>query len=216
MGFKKGWAAFKKFKGTKGAFNTKRAPKTVKVKTRVTPKAATPAKKGTAIMADTKKVTALKSRLAGALKRAKGAMKDGPGEGLLMVGEGLGAGVASAYLFGALPVPASLPKPGMIKSGAQTALGVGLMFVKNKHARYAGAGMAIIGGLSLIREFLPVPTFAGEVDAALYGEAFDGEEFAGDDGSVLLGYDADGNAVMGDPMMGDPMMGNANTFVSPY
>lgn len=221
LGFKKGWAAFKKFRGSKGAFNTKKAPKTVKVKTRSKPKAQViVAKKGPAKMADTKKVSALKSRLSGALKRAKGAIKDGPGEGLLMVGEGVASGIASAYIIGAIPVPAGLPKPGLIKSLIQTGAGIGLMFVKNKHARYAGAGMAIVGLISTSREFLPVPTFAGEVDAALFGESFDGDEFMGEDGQVLLGYDTDGNAIMGDPMMGDPMMGDplmgSNTFASPY
>jgi len=195
MGFKKGWAAFKKFKGSKGAFNTKKI--TVKKKVSTTKKPIVhSAKKGASPMAESKKMVALKSRLSGALKKARVGVHS-PGEAALAIGEGLGGAIATSYAIGAIPT-GSLPRPGAIKSIAQIVLGGFLATRKNKHLKYVGFGTAIIGGVSLAREFLPVPTFAGEVDSALYGEEFMGDEFIGD---------PMGEEFMGDNFMGDPMMG---------
>lgn len=207
MGFKKGWAAFKKFKGSKGAFNTKRVKVSVKTKKNSTTKKPIvhSAKKGASPMAESKKMLALKSRLSSALKKARVGVHS-PGEATLAIGEGLGGAIVTSYAIGAIPT-GSLPRPGAIKSVAQILLGGFLATRKNKHLKYLGFGTAIIGGVSLAREFLPVPTFAGEVDSALYGEEFMGDEFMGD---PLMGE----GEYMGDPMMGDPMMGEET--VSPY
>jgi len=213
LGFKKGWAAFKKFKGTKGQFNTlrlksKKSPRpVVTVHKRGAPQMA----KAIAI-AKSSKVAALKSRLSSALKRAKGAVKaSDPKEAAFAIGEGFVGGVATSYLFGSIPT-GSIPKPALVKSVAQTLTGAILAIQKNKHLRYVGYGTAIVGLVSVARELLPIPTFAGEVDTALFGDDFNGEE-------ELLGYDENGmpvfgtsaqmsDPIMGDPIMGDPIMGD--------
>lgn len=220
LGFKKGWAAFKKFKGTKGQFNTlrlksKKSPRpVVTVHKRGAPQMA----KAIAV-AKSSKVAALKSRLASALKRARGAVKaSDPMEAAVAIGEGFAGGLATSYLFGSIPT-GSLPKPGLIKSGAQTLTGAVMAFQKNKHIRYVGYGTAIVGLISVARELFPIPTFAGEVDTALFGDDFNGDE-------ELLGYDENGmpvfgtsaemaDPIMGDPIMGDPIMGGEVT-ASPF
>ncbi len=203
MGFKKGWAAFRKFKGSKGQFNTKKS--SVKIKTKSGTKTTTATVRKVGDMSANKKtqVAALKSRLAGALGRARGAVKmDNPVDALVAVGEGLGAGVASAYALGSIPTPAFIPKPGLVKSGLQLGLGLFLATRKNKHAKYAGFGMAVIGGMSMIREVLPVPTFAGEVDTAMFGEEYAGE---GMGEGELLGWDEMGDPVYAGDPLGDPL-----------
>jgi len=181
MGFAKGWAAFKRFKGTSGK---KPRKATVKVATKKKPTTTkkpivySTAKKG-ASMADSKKTSALKARLSNALKKGRAGIHS-PGEAAIAIGEGLGGGIATSYLVGALPT-GKMPRPGAIKSVLQLGLGVFLATRKNKHLKYVGFGTAIVGGMSLARELLPVPTFAGEVDSALYGEEFMGEgEYMGE------------------------------------
>jgi len=215
LGFKKGWAAFRKFKGSKGAFNTLKLK--AKKKTGSGSRVVTVHKKGVPAMgkavATSSKTAALKARLASALRRARGSVKvTDPMEAGIAILEGFGGGVATSFALGAIPT-GSLPKPGLIKSGAQAIIGGVMAFQKNKHVRYIGYGTAVVGLISVARELFPIPTFAGEVDTAMFGEDFSGEE-------EFLGYDENGVAVygdplqgegeyMGDPLMGDPLMGEA-------
>jgi len=203
LGFKKGWAAFKRFRGSKGAFNTKRLPTKKKTGTTVTvhKKGAPPMAKKTG-----SKVAALRAKASRALSKARGAgVKHG--DTLLAIGLGGAAGIATSFAVGAIPLPASLPKPAAIKSGLQAALGVGMAFQKNKYVKYAGYGAAVLGIVGLARDLFNVPSFAGEVDEALYGELLEGdEEFMGADGQWM------GDPMAGDPMAGDPMMGSYSPF----
>lgn len=202
LGFKKGWAAFKKFKGSKGVF-VRRSKVKIKAKGGTKTVTATVRKVGEMSSGKKTEVAALKSRLSSALGRARGAVKmDNPMDAAIAIGEGLGAGVASAYALGAIPTPSFIPKPGLVKSGLQLAIGVFLATRKNKHAKYAGFGMSIVGGMSMIREVLPVPTFAGEVDTAMFGEEYAGDPMGEGE---LLGWDEMGDPVYAGDPLGDPL-----------
>lgn len=200
MGFKKGWASFKKSRKQKKAHNRivaaqkprKHHPKGI----RLLAPPATSHRKGSSVKISKVKIAALRERASKALSKARnsGTFKN-HGEAIQAIGLGAAGAIASSYAIGMIPVPASLPKPGAIKSGVQAAAGVFLAMQKNKQMKYAGYGMAVLGVVGVARELFNVPTFAGEVDAGMYGELLQGdEEFMGD------------NEFMGDPMAGAPVM----------
>jgi len=207
MGFGPGWAAHKRSPGYRAKFGGKKKRKTSprpkakkaapirhkKKKAAPLPVVHVHPKKGSGSMKVSKaKMVALMARMKGHAARIRAAKSTDMADVGLALGEGLAAGVASSYGFGMLPIPASLPKPGAIKSGAQCAAGVAMAVMsKNKHIRYAGMGMAFMGGLGVLREIIPIPTMAGEVDASMFGEP--------------LGYDGNGGqaAFMGEPLGGD-------------
>lgn len=199
MGFKKGWASFKKSRKQKKAHKRivksiarTRAPKGIRL---LAPP--TPTRKGSSVKISKVKIAALRERASKALSKARnsGTFKN-HGEAIQAIGLGAAGAVASSYAIGMIPVPASLPKPGAIKSALQAGAGVFLAMQKNKQLKYAGYGMAVLGVVGVARELFNVPTFAGEVDAGMYGELLQGDEdFMGDDGEF-----------MGDPMAGAPVM----------
>lgn len=206
LGFKKGWAAFKKFRGSKGAFNTLRLPSKKKKTSAVTvhkrgaPQMARHSKKGS-------RVAALRSKASRALSKARnsGVFKN-HADAAIAIGLGAAAGIGTSFAVGAIPLPASLPKPAAIKSALQAGLGVVLAMQKNKYLKYAGYGAAVLGVVGIARDLFNVPSFAGEVDEALYGELLEGdEEFMGSDGQW-----------MGDPMAGDPLAGESMGSYSPF
>ncbi len=191
MGFKKGWAAFKRARGGGKKRATASKPKSkpsAPARRKKTRRAASvPAvyhSKGGSSMSRLVKIS--KGRLQefkDKLKRASAKVRASKDLDLMEVGTAAGeaimGGVASSYLIGLIPVPASMPKPGLIKSGLQTALGIGgAVAFKNKHIRYACLGAAVIGGVGVMREFLPIPTFAGEVDESMYGESGPDSDYA--------------------------------------
>lgn len=202
MGFKKGWAAFRKSRKKGKAHNYARsqerarrtAPKGIVVATYHPPK-----KKGSGMKISKQKLSALKARASSALAKARnsGTFKN-HGDAIQAIGLGAAGAVASSYAIGMIPVPASLPKPGAIKSAVQAGAGVFLAMQKNKQLKYAGYGMAVLGVVGVARELFNVPTFAGEVDLGMYGELLQGdEEFMGDED------------FMGQPLAGAPLMGES-------
>lgn len=200
MGFAKGWKAYRQTK----------SPRKAKKRTaaRATPKRKAPARKRASSTAVTvhkrssgmskltkNRIAAMKTSVSKALAKVRAAKATDGGEMAIAVGEGIAAGVASSYAIGMLPVPASLPKPAMIKSAIQVAAGFGLaLAIKNKHAKYAGFGMAIIGGIGLARELFPIPTFAGEVDEGMYGADWTPDGYMGNEDTPWM------NEPMGEPM----------------
>jgi len=208
MGFSRGWAAYKRTPGYKakhgGAKPRKSRPKKKSAprppmrhkakKSAPVPVVHSHTKKGSSSMKVSKsKMAALLARVKGHAAKIRAAKSTDVMDVSLALGEGLAAGVASSYGFGMLPIPASLPKPGAIKSAAQCASGVALAVMsKNKHIRYAGMGMAFMGGLGVIREIIPVPTLAGEVDASMFGEPL-----GYDPNPELMGWNGNG---MGEPL----------------
>lgn len=199
MGFKKGWAAFKQSRKKKSAhkrirkeYKKVKAPKGLRL---LPPPVAK--RKGSGSMKISKqKLSALKARASSAISRARNSSTfKNHGEAIQAIGLGAAGAVASSYAIGMIPVPAALPKPGAIKSAVQAGAGVFLAMQKNKHLKYAGYGMAVLGVVGIARELLNVPTFAGEVDEGMYGELLEGdEEYMGE-----LAYAGD-PAFMGDPM----------------
>lgn len=216
MGFGPGWRAYKRSPayrakhGKSGGSRPKAKKKAHKAPARPAhhPKkkkhASVPAvvhhhpKKGSSSMKVSKsKMAALMARVKGHAARLRKAKSMDLAEVGLALGEGLAGGVASSYAFGMIPVPASLPKPAAIKSAAQMASGIGLaVMMKNKHIRYAGMGMAMVGGMGLLREIFPIPTMAGEVDASMFGEP----------DPSLMGWNGGG---MGEPL-GEPLGGESS------
>lgn len=210
MGFKKGWAAFKRARGGKKratASAPKRKPSApVRHKKRkAAPVPALQHHKGGSRMGSSVKISKgrlqeFKDKLKKASARVRAAKDTDLGDAAMACGVGIIGGVASSYAIGFIPVPASMPKPGLIKSGLQTALGIGgAVTFKNKHVRYACMGAAVLGGVGLLREFLPIPTFAGEVDESMYGESGPDSDYA------FLG--------MGEPL-GEPL--GADAPFNPY
>ncbi len=184
MGFKKGWAAFKRTRAAKKIHKQiKRnpAPKGIRVLPPTFHK-----KKGSAMKISKNKLHALKERASKALSKARnsGTFRN-HGEAMQAIGLGAVGAVASSYGIGMIPIPASLPKPGAIKSGVQAAAGVFLAMQKNKHLKYAGYGMAVLGVVGIARELFNVPSFAGEVDAGMYGELIAGDETYMGEGELL-------------------------------
>ncbi len=190
MGFKKGWAAYKRARGGKKratASKPKRKTSAPSKRKKTKRAASVPAvhhSKGGSSMSRSVKIS--KGRLQefkDKLKRASAKVRASKDLDLMEVGiaagEAIIGGVGSSYLIGLIPVPSSMPKPGLIKSGLQTALGIGgAVAFRNKHIRYACLGAAVIGGVGVIREFIPVPTFAGEVDESMYGESGPDSDYA--------------------------------------
>ena len=85
------------------------------------------------------------------------------------VGIGAAGGIAAA--FGANYLPSTMDK--RLKAGIVTALGLALGISpfarKNKMIKAAGTGIAIVGGLSLVRAFVPsIPVLSGEANLSLY------------------------------------------------
>lgn len=211
MGFSRGWAAYKRTPAYKAKHAAQRPRKNKSAPKKKRParpvhhaKKKRPAhhpvvvhtsRKGSSSMKVSKsKMAALLSRVKGHAAKLRAAKSTDITEVGLALGEGLAAGVTSSYLFGAIPVPASLPKPAAIKSAAQMAAGVAAaVMVKNKHVRYAGMGIAMVGGIGLLREIFPIPTMAGEVDASMFGEPL------GYDSPDLMGW----SGGMGEPLGGD-------------
>lgn len=195
LGFKKGWAAFKKFKGSKGSFNTLRLKKKPQTRT------VTVHKKEGRTMAKSKspsKVAALRAKASRAISKARNSnVFKNHGDAALAIGLGAGGGIATSFAVGAIPLPASIPKPASVKSALQAAIGVVLAMQKNKYLKYAGYGSAVLGVVGIARDLFNVPSFAGEVDEAMYGELLEGdEEFMGSDGQWMGG-------AMGEPLAGD-------------
>jgi len=193
MGFSKGWKAFrathKKTKAAHAAASTKKAEPVAK-------------KRSGGMKISKERLESMKSSVSKALAKVRAAKATDGGEMALAVVEGIGGGVASSYTIGMIPVPASLPKPAMIKSGVQLAAGFALaLAIKNKHAKYAGYGMAIMGGLGLARELFPIPTFAGEVDESMYGADWTPEGM-----NEPLGYDEQIFTGMGEPLGQEPVV----------
>jgi len=213
MGFKKGWAAYKRARGGKKTATASRpkAKASVPAKRKKQKRAASvPAvhhSKGGSSMSRSVKIS--KSRLQefkDKLKRAHSKVRAAKDLDLMEVGlatgEAIAVGVASSFSIGLIPVPHSMPKPGLVKSGLQTVLGIGgAVAFKNKHIRYACLGAAVLGGVGVMREFLPIPSFAGEVDEAMYGAMGPNDDYA-----------------FSLPGMGEPLgeqLGEAGTF-NPY
>jgi len=190
MGFSKGWKAFRAVhKKTKAAHAaaTKKAEPVVK-------------KRSGGMKISKERLEGMKASVSKALAKVRAAKATDGGEMALAVAEGIGAGVASSYAIGMIPVPAALPKPAMAKSALQVAAGFGLaLAVKNKHAKYAGYGMAIMGGIGLARELFPIPTFAGEVDESMYGADWTPEGL-----NEPLGFEEAMSTGMGEPLGAEP------------
>lgn len=115
----------------------------------------------------------MKDKASKALKRARetGQVKNA-GEAAAVIGVGLAAGVVSSLGLGAIPMPAAVGDKGaLLKDAVQAGGGVFLMLQKNKWMKYAGAGIALLGGADFLRRVLPVavPTMAGEADDLMYG-----------------------------------------------
>lgn len=199
LGFKKGWAAFKKVHN-KTKKKHRQAVAKLHKSTSKNP-AVTVHKKGSGMKISKEKLEALHGRIKSAVNRAKAAKNTDAGEMAIAVGTGLLAGVASSYGIGMIPVPAKLPKPAAIKSGIQTAAGFALaLMVKNKHARAAGYGMALIGGMGLLREILPLPTFAGEVDEGMYGADWSPDGYLGNENDQTEWQGNEMNEPLGEPL----------------
>ncbi len=204
MGFAKGWAAFRKVhRKTKAAH--KKATTKAPARHKAAPAVTVHKRKGSGMKISKERLEAMKGSVSKALAKVRAAKATDGGEMALAVAEGIGAGVASSYAIGMIPVPAALPKPAMIKSAIQVAAGFGLaLAVKNKHAKYAGFGMAVIGGIGLARELFPIPTFAGEVDEGMYGADWTPDGYMGNDGGEW----------MAEPL-GEPL-GSESAPVSPF
>lgn len=205
MGFKKGWAAFKQSRKKKQAhkrivreYKKVKAPKGIRILSPVPVK-----RKGSGMKIAKAKIQALRARASKAVSRARnsGTFKN-HGEAIQAIGLGAIGAVASSYGIGMIPLPASLPKPGAIKSGLQAGAGVFLAMQKNKQLKYAGYGMAVLGVVGMVREILNIPTFAGEVDAGMFGELLQGDEAYMGQGDL---------AYMGQPM-GEPLSGGFDPF----
>lgn len=208
MGFAKGWAAFRKASKQRSAHKRivkdqakARPPKGVKLLKHPDPVK----RKGSGMKISKEKLAALKSRASRAASKVRnsGAFKN-HGDAAMAIGLGAAGGIGSSFAIGMLPLPASLPKPAAIKSAAQAALGVVLAMQKNKMVKYAGYGAAVLGVVGVARDLFNVPSFAGEVDAAMYGELLEGDsEFMGENGEWM------GDPLAGDPLAGDPLMGSS-------
>lgn len=191
MGFAKGWAAFRKALKQRSAHKRivksqakAKPPKGIKLLSPTGPK-----RKGSGMKISKEKLAALKSRASRAVSKARNSavFKD-HGDAAMAIGLGAAGGVASSFAIGMIPLPASLPKPGAIKSAAQAAVGVVLAMQKNKMVKYAGYGMAVLGTVGVARDLFNVPSFAGEVDSAMYGELLQGDdEFMGDGDGDFMG-----------------------------
>jgi hypothetical protein len=215
LGFKKGWPAYRA--SQRGHGQTKKTAHKPKHKARnpiniFQLSAPHTPKKGSHM-----KISKIRlSGMADKTRRALAKVRELKSGGALEVGIGLGeaavGALGSSWLVGLIPVPATMARPGLIKSGAQALIGTGLAVTmyKNKHLRFVGFGAGLMGVIGLARELLPLPQFAGEVDAAMYGNPE--FETMGDplEGAPLSG------PLEGDPLEGDPMEGdNSSNEFSP-
>lgn len=188
MGFKKGWAAYKRARGGKRRATASKPKKKPSAPVRHKKRKAAPVpalhrhkggSMGTSVKISKNRLQEFKDKLKRASAKVRAAKDLDLGEVGIASAEAIAGGVASSYLIGLIPVPASMPKPGLIKSGLQTALGIGgAVAFKNKHVRYACLGAAVIGGVGVLRDFFPIPTFAGEVDESMYGESGPDSDYA--------------------------------------
>lgn len=217
MGFKKGWAAYKRARGSKSG--KKKAAKKAPTRPMHHAKKKHPKKHshsagavvvhhsshrgGSSVKVSKHRLQEFKDKLKRASARLRGSKDMGLMDAGLAMGEGIAGGLISTYAIGMIPVPASLPKPGLIKSGLQMALGItGAVMLKNKHLRYMSMGAATLGGVGVIREFVTLPTFAGEVDEAMYGES----------GAMQDNYAYSRDSrTMGEPL-GEPLGAETGTF----
>jgi hypothetical protein len=122
-----------------------------------------------------------------------------------MVAEIGAGGVLGSMAFGAIPVPVSFKRPGLVKSSAQMViLGLLALMIKERHSRTMLAGGAALGLVGTVKELFPkTPALAGEMDYAMYGDPLNGDP--------LAGYD-DQTGQMADSYQGDPMAGNESPF----
>ena len=177
MGFKKGWAEFKRKRAAGKAHK-----RIVRSQASAKPPAGVvmaKKRKGGGMKISKERLAELKGKASKAMARARAggaATFRNHGEAIQAIGLGAGGAIASSYAIGMIPVPAALPRPDVVKSGVQCVAGVVLSMQKQKQLKYAGYGMAVVGLLGVARGLFSVPTFAGEVDAGMYGELFQGEE----------------------------------------
>ncbi len=216
MGFKKGWAAYKRSKGSSSKKRRPAASRSAPKKRPAQParrskrrSAPVPAvvhrRKGSsmAVRISKEKLNGLTSRLSSALARARQAKSMDAAEMGVAVAEGLAAGVATSYVIGMIPVPGFVPRPDIVKPLVQGAAGFGLgVMAKNKHLKYMGYGTCLIGAMGVLRAAFPIPVLAGEVDGAMYGEP--------------LGWTSDEGTFMGDASNSEAGFMGADSAWSPH
>lgn len=193
----------------KAAANRKKAApkkKTVTKKKKVAVKKSVPARKEKPMATKKRKSTpetkkrrksSVRSGFGGKMKGVMPMVKD---VGLAIAG-GIGAGVLANKL------PVANPK---VKAAIPLVAGILLSTVigKNKPIfREIGTGMAVLGGLALLRQFAPnVPMLAGEEDVVLLPEDY--QNYMGE--MQQLGFEG------GSPLMGEMQsMGEDEEYLSP-
>lgn len=207
LGFAKGWKAFKASKKT----STKKAPTRARAKSKPVAKRkkalvsfrAVPAKKVQVINTKGVRKMSKLSKFKGKFKSvitSRTAMETG----ITIVEIGAG-GVIGSMAFGALPVPVTFQRPGLVKSAAQfVTLGLLALMVKEKHSRTLLAGGAALGLVGTVKELFPkTPTLAGEMDYQMYGDPLNGDPLSGMD---------DETGTLADAYEGDPLAGAASPF----
>jgi len=161
LGFKKGWALFRKSRGRASAPGK---PKKVRRHKRAK-KTGTPARNpsnGGVVMAKKRgrKRAAVKRAAHRVARRIGAGMDTKPGKVLMAAGVAAAGGIATSYALNHIPKVKDMSQT--VKSGAQVAAGIAaILFGKKKWIKGLGAGAVIAGVFGVSKSVLKLDPMAG-------------------------------------------------------